>query len=288
MLNILHAGLYTSIQDLGRFHYRNFGVPVAGVMDEYHAQLANHILGNDENDAVMEITLQGPSLLFYAAAQIAICGADLSPTLSQQSIRSYEPIPMNKPISILRDSQLNFGKRKYGVRAYLAVKGGFVERTFLKSRSYYEGITERSTITTDRLVSYEEHMISVQTKSHIAIKEEIFTNKEIHVHEGPEFHLLSEKQQQKLFNTEFTIGLNNRMAYQLEETIENNCPSIITSPVLPGTIQLTPSGKLLILMKDCQTTGGYPRILQLDEKSIVRLAQKYTKSTIQFKKLSIL
>ncbi len=64
------------------------------------------------------------------------------------------------------------------------------------------------------------------------------------------------------------------MAYQLEETLEHSLPSILTSPVLPGTVQLTPSGQLIILMRDCQTTGGYPRVLQLIEAAINLLSQK--------------
>ena len=117
---------------------------------------------------------------------------------------------------------------------------------------------------------------------------DIFNDSEISVYQGPEFNFLSKKQQEEVFKTVFTVGLNNRMAYQLQETIQNECPSIITSAVLPGTVQLTPSGKLIVLMKDCQTTGGYPRILQLDQKSIIKLAQKHTRDHIQFKKLSVL
>jgi len=72
------------------------------------------------------------------------------------------------------------------------------------------------------------------------------------------------------------------MAYQLNERIENNLKPIITSLVLPGTVQLTPSGQLIVLMRDCQTTGGYPRVLQLCEKSISILSQKFTGNTIHF------
>jgi allophanate hydrolase subunit 2 len=67
------------------------------------------------------------------------------------------------------------------------------------------------------------------------------------------------------------------------QNIENHLEPIITSAVLPGTVQLTPSGKLIILMRDCQTTGGYPRVLQLKEASINVLAQKLTGHAVQFK-----
>ena len=76
--------------------------------------------------------------------------------------------------------------------------------------------------------------------------------------------------------------LNNRMAYQLSPLLKNKLGSILTGPVLPGTVQLTPSGQLIVLMKDCQTTGGYPRVLQLSEHAIYSLAQKSTANEIKF------
>ena len=72
------------------------------------------------------------------------------------------------------------------------------------------------------------------------------------------------------------------MAYQLIETFENDLKPIITSAVLPGTVQLTPSGKLIVLMRDCQTTGGYPRVLQLKALALDVLAQKFTGNNIEF------
>ena len=281
MMKVLDGGLYTSVQDLGRFEYRNYGVPVAGCMDEFHAQLANQLLGNDENDAVLELTLQGGSFQFDKSTVIVITGANLSPTLNQQSV------PLNTAISVSEGDIVTFGKRMYGVRAYLAVKGGFQTEKILKSRSFYDGITPKHVIKKGNLLPYTTHAQHSKKLAHISVREAIFNDIEISVYEGPEFELLSKEQQKQLFQTSFSIGLNNRMAYQLEEKIANELPSIITSAVLPGTIQLTPSGKLIILMKDCQTTGGYPRILQLDEKSIAKLSQKHTKDTIHFTKLSI-
>jgi allophanate hydrolase subunit 2 len=77
----------------------------------------------------------------------------------------------------------------------------------------------------------------------------------------------------------------NRMGYRLEEVKVSHNKSIITSPVIPGTVQLTPSGQLIILMKDAPTTGGYPRVFQLTEKSIAIIAQKKTGDTFSFKLL---
>ncbi len=282
MIEILKNGLYTSIQDLGRFGYRNYGVPVSGVMDEYHAVLANHILGNHQNAAVLEITLQGPSLYFHEATQIVICGADLSPKLHTA------PLRLNTPVNVSKGDQLDFGARRYGVRSYLAVKNGFQTEKMMESRSFYDGITENARIQKGDFIPYQATAKKVQSFANITVQDKLFSNTEIKVYKGPEFDLLSKEQQQQLFSTTFSIGLNNRMAYQLNELVINNFPSIITSAVLPGTIQLTPSGTLVILMKDCQTTGGYPRILQLDAASIGTLSQKHTRDSVKFTMLSTL
>ena len=108
----------------------------------------------------------------------------------------------------------------------------------------------------------------------------------LHVGKGPEFELLSDKQLESLFAKEFTVANeNNRMAYQLIEIIDGHSISMLTSATLPGTVQFTPSGKLIVLMKDGQTTGGYPRILQLTDNAISILAQKKTGDKFSFKLL---
>ena len=86
-----------------------------------------------------------------------------------------------------------------------------------------------------------------------------------------------------LFNKKFTIGVNNRMGYNFIEKLRVGLKSIISSPVLPGTIQLTPSGNIIVLHRDCQTSGGYNRILQLNEKSLNNLSQLKNGDKIKFK-----
>ena len=106
-------------------------------------------------------------------------------------------------------------------------------------------------------------------------KIQFFETTEIDVFKGPEFELFTAKELEKLLSNVHTISnKSNRMGYRMEETMVLHNKSMITSPVLPGTVQLTPSGQLIILMKDAQTTGGYPRVFQLTEKSIAIMAQK--------------
>jgi biotin-dependent carboxylase-like uncharacterized protein len=277
MVKILKKGLHTSIQDIGRFGYRKYGIPVSGVMDSESARLSNLILGNNENDAVMEITLQGPQLQFFNATQIAITGADLSPTLNGN------PLEMNTNIPIQKEDVLDFGTRKFGARSYLAISAGFQTELVFGSRSFYDGITEKEkTDAGDELPVNTSLTLQDSSFVKLSCQKQIFKEKNISIHQGPEYEMLDENQKYILFSTAFTLGINNRMAYQLKETLPNNLPAIFSSAVLPGTVQLTPSGKIIILMRDCQTTGGYPRILQLTEKSINLLAQKMQHEIVKF------
>jgi biotin-dependent carboxylase-like uncharacterized protein len=282
MVEVLKAGFYDSIQDLGRVGYQQYGVPYSGVMDSYAASLANSLLGNNVDEAVMEITMTGPELKFHGNTTICISGADLSPCLNDA------PIKMNQPLKIVEGDVLSFGKLNHGFRCYLAVFGGFQTEKIFDSKSMYSGVTENFKILKNDFLPVSENTVFLNKKhASIKLKNSYFDTKFIHVFKGPEFSQLPEIYQKQLFSQEFTISKNNnRMAYQLEEAFENDLEPIITSLVIPGTVQLTPSGKLIILMRDCQTTGGYPRILQLEESAKNILAQKFTGKAIKFKLLS--
>ncbi|MEK9613648.1 MAG: allophanate hydrolase, partial [Flavobacteriaceae bacterium] len=109
-------------------------------------------------------------------------------------------------------------------------------------------------------------------------------NNDLSVFKGPEFDQLPKVIQHKLITRTFHIhSNNNRMGYQLKEKIEVNLSQIWTAPVLPGTVQCTPEGRIIILMRDAQVSGGYPRIFQLSDPAIDCLAQKSTGDPIQFK-----
>ncbi|MBU3821624.1 biotin-dependent carboxyltransferase family protein [Flavobacteriaceae bacterium XHP0103] len=284
MIKVLKPGFYTTVQDMGRFGYQQYGVPVSGAMDLYAASVANMLLGNSANNAVLEMTMTGPTLQFICKSAICISGADLSPKLNQQ------PIAINKEIEVKEGDILSFGKMKFGFRSYLAVSGGIKTDKVMNSRSLYQGVTLQSTIAKGDELPIELHSDSVQEKhAGLKIKTNYFDSKEIQVLKGTEFDKLPKHQQELLLSQEFTISKNNsRMAYQLEQELENNnLESIITSPVLPGTVQLTPSGKLIVLMRDCQTTGGYPRVLQLAENAINKLSQKMAGQVVTFKLVQV-
>lgn len=278
MVKVIKAGLYDSIQDLGRFGYQQFGVPISGAMDQYSATLANAILGNDDHNAVLEFTLIGPKLKFNSNTSICLTGMKCHAKLNNQSVEN------NKVILIKKDDVLTFGPSELGCRGYLAVLGGFRTEKVMGSRSFYKMITQQQRLKAGEFLEILD--LSIQTIVSNAIlktPKSHFEAMELEVFKSVEFDLLSKDQQDELFSKEFTISKDsNRMAYQLEESFQNDLKAIITAPVLPGTIQLTPSGQLMLLMRNCQTTGGYPRILQLSEMAINRLSQKTPGEKVRF------
>ncbi|MFI2744630.1 biotin-dependent carboxyltransferase family protein [Zhouia sp. PK063] len=275
MIKVLSEGLYTTIQDSGRFRYRHLGVPVGGYLDEYSAEKANLMIGNIASAALMEITLLGPTLKFQESTFIAITG------LEAQVYLNNELIPVNTVYQIKKNDILSIKQITKGSRLYISVKGGFKTKKVLGSRSYFKNITNAARILkNDELPidSYKELQ-----KDHFHIEAFNFNTQVLEVSKGPEFEILSEADKTSIFSKNFTISNdNNRMGYRLNETISTNNFSIITSGTIPGVVQLTPKGELIVLMKDGQTTGGYPRVFLLSKKAINILAQKHTNDTVKF------
>ena len=178
---------------------------------------------------------------------------------------------------------LNVGKIVKGFRAYLALDGGLQTNVVLGSRSQYFPITSAGVIlkgeryTTGIKTYGESKGVRVQQKH----KESIVDQSVIQVFKGPEYESLSKESKEQLRQGVFSVASGNRMGIELKDPITTQVTKIVTGPVLPGTVQLTPSGKLIVLMRDCQVTGGYPRIVQLTEQAINSMAQKKQGDSIQ-------
>lgn len=276
MVNILKSGFFTTVQDTGRYGYRDKGVPVSGVMDAFSAFQVNALLENEKNAAVLEITMTGPTLEFQEDTYIALGGADMTANINNKEIQGY------KVYKIVAGDVLTFGKLQKGFRTYLGIKDGFMTAPVLGSRSFYRPITESDSLKAGFSLPYRACKEFEPKISKMKL-DTVLDNSTLEVYRGPEFGQLTDRQLGKLFSNKFSIAKeNNRMAYQLNEGVEGSTGSMLTSATLPGTVQLTPSGKLIVLMRDGQTTGGYPRILQLSDRSISILAQKRSGDTIHF------
>lgn len=277
MIEVLTAGLFSSIQDLGRFGFRHLGVPIGGAMDQQSARLANSLLNNQSHCALIEMTINGPLLKFHSDTFIAISGADFLCFLNDKTITT------NTPIAIKAGDVLKVGTASNGIRGYIAVSGGLKSEKIFNSRSMYQGITQNTKLIKGSNINIEKIVTPIINRTRIKTNSQYFKQQKVSVSKGPEFDLLDENTQATLLKRNFQISnQSNRMAYKLKSTNQIKGQEIITSAVQPGTVQLTPSGEIIVLMRDCQTTGGYSRILQLTESAINQVAQKTAQMKIIF------
>ncbi|NQY05505.1 MAG: biotin-dependent carboxyltransferase family protein [Flavobacteriaceae bacterium] len=275
MIRVIKPGFYTTVQDLGRSGYRKYGVPISGAMDQRSMIHGNLLLNNHENEAVIEATLVGPTLEFTEDTIVCITGADMNARIAQKSTAMYQPI------KIKSGERLTFGSATQGTRTYLSIQCGMDIEEVLSSKSYYPNIAPNSKLEKDQEIHLKTNA-NLLSQTYSKISRPDFSETTLTLYKGPEYDLLSEHQKNRFETEHFTVALNNRMAYRFQEKIENNLFSIITSAVLPGTIQLTASGDIIILMRDSQTTGGYPRIFQLTNEALNLLSQKRTGDLIYF------
>ena len=270
-ITIIRPGLHTTVQDHGRLKYRAFGVPVSGPMDIGSASLANRLVGNSKFNPLLEFTIQGPVLELSGQGHIAITGGHFEALLDQS------PMPRNKAIEIDGNRKLSIGNVRSGCRGYLAVGGQWQIKPWLGSCSTAphnaaqltpESVIERgSTITV---------MVKSRSIPEADIPDEPSYTDTIRILAGPEYHRIDTACIKELLDKQFTISNHsNRMGYRLESALSNYQQplEIISSGVVPGTIQLTDSGQLIVLMADAQTTGGYPRIANVVSADLDLLGQ---------------
>jgi len=266
---ILKAGVQSSIQDLGRKNLYNYGVPESGAMDIRSFKLANLILGNRMCEPCIELGLTGIKIKFEAPTELVFFGAK-SLILKNESI-----IKQGIRTTIQKDDIIEVRKIEFGNWLYLAIKNGLITEKIDSSASWYFPVTPKMRFQKNDKFYYLKYQSNgLENKSNCSVTNNFQTHI-IKAWAGQEWHLLNLDQKNEIRKQKFSVStLFNRMAYQLNEKVENNLKNIFSSPTFPGTVQLTPSGNLIVLMKDAQVTGGYPRILLIDEMDLGLLAQK--------------
>lgn len=276
---ILASGPGTSIRDLGRVGYAQYGVPFSGPADLQAFQWNNHLLQNNENDAQLEISQPGFKIQFLAPTLISISGALAKVKLNNKLINNTGLQEINF------EDILEIGNIESGSIIYIGIKHGFQSELILKSRSLLKGITKSFQIAKGDEVPYftNQEIPKFNRLSQVKWNSQYLSEEVVRVFPGPEWDQLPPPIQESLLNQSFHISpMKNSMAVQLEELIPNEILGIASAPVFPGTIQLTSGGKLLCLLQDAQVTGGYPRILQVMEDDLRILAQKKPGQKLRF------
>ncbi|MDG1572834.1 biotin-dependent carboxyltransferase family protein [Robiginitalea sp. M366] len=277
MLRIKRPGFYVCVQDYGRTDFRHYGVPRSGVADRLAAARVNSLLENPETDAMLEIVMQGPELEFEVPSHIVISGGWMEAWLGDEALE------MDRVYAVPKGAVLQCGRVRSGFRAYLGVKGGIRTKPVMGSRSQFFPVTPAGKLVAGDALPIEPSE-AFEPKLLKLSPLELYREVTLDVAPGPEFELLDEPARDALFNTVFTLAKeHDRMACQLQETLPPHTHRMITSATLPGTVQLTPAGKLILLMPDGQTTGGYPRMLQLSARAQSILAQKKFGDRVRFR-----
>ena len=279
-IHFTRPGMLTTVQDLGRFDMAGYGVPYSGAMDRYSLAQVNFLLSNPKGAAVLEMTNLGPEMVFERSTRVVFAGAEAEILLNNKRI-----VKNGQVIEIQEDDCLSIEKFRKGQWLYMGVQGGFETEEVAGSKSWYPQITERGYIQKNDTLCYlsEEERFYPPVETKAKVRSDWYRTAQIKAYPGPEWDMLPTLLKNRITKKTFSVSdLVSRMAYQLTEEIPNELPGILTSPVYPGTVQLTPSGKLLLLMRDAQVTGGYPRVLQIDNISLNILSQKRPGEKIKF------
>jgi biotin-dependent carboxylase-like uncharacterized protein len=282
---VIDPGALSTIQDKGRTGYRAFGVPISGVMDRYAFTMANILAGNSGNAAVVEMTMSGGRFRFPNEAYVAVCGADMQGKLNGEKIRNWSGF------YVPAQSELAFGNAVSGCRSYLAFRGGIAVPQAMGSRSTYlraklGGIEGRALQPEDVLEIARAAALPRELNELAYSLAPGYANEvQLRVILGPQDDLFTEDGIATFLNQAYTVShRNDRMAYLLEGPMiaHKTGADIVSDALCPGAVQIPGSGTPIIMMADCQTTGGYAKIATVIGPDLAKLAQAKAGDTVYF------
>ena len=291
LFRVTKPGLFTTVQDLGRWGYQRLGVPISGAMDEYAFGAANLLVGNQLSDACLEITLIGPELEALHEAQIAVAGAGFPLTINGNLVSMWQTINIEKG-----DLITFAGSAQSGCRAYLAVKGGIDVPLVLGSKSTYArggfGGNKGRALKTGDLIRGLALEKSVKTKRIVPPKLVPCYDGEFSVDVvlGPQEDMFTVEGVETFLSSPYTVTPeSDRMGYRLTGTPiqRKSTAELVTEALVKGSVQVPSNGQPIILMADAQTSGGYPKIATVCTPGASRLAQAKPNDKVHFNKISL-
>jgi antagonist of KipI len=292
VFEVLEPGMLTTIQDLGRYGFSQFGVPSSGALDALSLRIGNLLVGNKEEEASLEITVMGLKLKAAREVVIAITGGDLSPNLNG------EPLDMWRTHILVEGDIITFKKLRTGCRSYLAMNGGIIVPKIMGSRSTYlsgrfGGIEGRALRRGDIL--YAPNLSPPLDKLGLRFPSDWLPSLEkevlLKVILGPQDHHFTEKGFQTFYSSAYQVTPQcDRMGVRLEgqkiERRPNVEESIISEGLIPGAIQVPGDGKPIIILTEL-VTGGYTKIATIISTDLPKVAQLKPGDRIRFKPISI-
>jgi antagonist of KipI len=289
VFQVLKPGFFTTVQDLGRFDYLRYGIPICGAMDSFSFIVANLLVGNHSNDAGLEMTLIGPELQALSGAQIAITGGTISPRINERDV------PMWQTLSIQEDDVLSFGKMESGCRAYLSVRGGVNTPLVLGSRSTYVrggfgGIDGRQVKSGDVVEGFGASPLMTEYVMPGEFVPQFMRNVKVRVILGPQTDMFTEMGMETFLSSAYKVTLEaDRMGYRLDgpEIEHKTRADIVSDALFPGSVQVPKNGKPIVIMRDAQTTGGYAKIAVVITADVSVLGQARPNDIVEFVKVTM-
>ena len=289
VFRVLKPGLFTTVQDTGRHGYLKYGVPMSGAMDTLSLITANALVANDPQAACLETTLIGPELETLTKAQIALTGGDTESRINGQSV------PMGQTLEVKEGDRLTFGNVRGGCRVYISIRGGINVPLILGSRSTYVrggfgGIEGRQLRTGDIIKSFDSKPFNVEYSLPENLTPQFASNFTVHVILGPQADMFTENGLDTFLSNPFKVTLEaDRMGYRLEgqPITHKGEADIVSDALLPGATQVPKSGMPIVIMRDAQTTGGYPKIAVVTMPDVVMLGQAKPGDTVEFSKTTM-
>ena len=283
---VIHPGIFTTIQDLGRPQYMKYGIPASGAADRFSARVANLLVGNLPGAALLEVTLFRLELLALNDLIIAVTGGNLSPDVNERSL------PMWQALTLRAGDRVAFRARKEGLRAYLAMRGGFSGQEFLGSRSVFvRGLMGNAVQKGEILEMANQVAKSVPLKKISPEMIPILSKQNcVRVMLGPQEDRFTKKGIEAFLSSDYRVGSqSDRMGYRLEgPTIEHRSGAdIISEPIARGAIQVPGDGLPIILLWDAQVSGGYTKIANVISADLDCLAQAMPGEGLRFKAVTL-
>lgn len=292
-------GVFSTLQDEGRYGHRKHGVIVSGAMDLFAHRAANLLVANRAEAVTLEMTLSGPVLIAQSDMLVAICGADMEAEVDGS------PAPLWRPFFIRVGSELSFRYAVQGCRAYLAVHGGFAADLMLGSRSTYlragMGGYQGRALRSGDLLAVKETTTKFENRDDLELRSKFVSttirpdyqdHPVIRIIRGKEADLFTSVSWSRLLSQSYLVtSQSDRMGYRLSSEpkleLEPGVPfEMISEAVVAGTLQVPSSGHPILLLADCQTTGGYPRIGHVITADLPLIAQVKPGGTLRFIEVS--
>jgi biotin-dependent carboxylase-like uncharacterized protein len=280
MIEIVRIGGYATIQDRGRFGTRKIGLPSGGFMDRQSANQANMLLGNDPNASLIELFYGDIVLKSHAKCKMAITGALATIEVKGDQLRSPCVVSVEKQETI---------------KIHKIARGNILYLGFNKEIDTTRSFGSSSTYTIGKLGGNYGQKIKAGNVFRLGKENQIYTSNgkrhffiandlSVRFRKGPEYDMIERDSRGIMLSESFLVSKINRVGYRLMgRSIQHKVIKMSSRFVTRGTIQLPPGGKMIVMMSDAQTTGGYPRIGQLYEPDIDAFAQMPVGSSIRFR-----